>query len=219
MHFILMGPPGAGKGTQAEKMIEEYKIQHISTGDMFRAAVKKGTELGKEAKRYMDSGQLVPDMVTIGIVREGLANPECQKGFILDGFPRTTEQAVALDGILADLDIKLSGVINISVPDSSLVERAVGRRICKNCGATYHVKFNPPKVDGICDKCGGPLYQRDDDKAETVEKRLSVYHTQTSPLIEYYSKQGLYHEINGDQPMNKVFADIQVCVKNCTKGN
>lgn len=219
MHFILMGPPGAGKGTQAERMIEEYKIQHISTGDMFRAAVKKGTELGKEAKRYMDSGQLVPDMVTIGIVREGLANPECKKGFILDGFPRTTEQAIALDGILADLDIKLSGVINISVPDSALVERAVGRRICKNCGATYHVKFNPPKVDGICDKCGGPLYQRDDDKAETVEKRLSVYHTQTSPLIEYYSKQGLYHEINGDQPMNKVFEDIQNCVKNCTKGN
>lgn len=219
MHFILMGPPGAGKGTQAERMIEEYKIQHISTGDMFRAAVKKGTELGKEAKRYMDSGQLVPDMVTIGIVREGLANPECQKGFILDGFPRTTEQAVALDGILADLDIKLSGVINISVPDSELVGRAIGRRICKNCGATYHVKFKPPKVEGICDKCGGPLYQRDDDKEETVKKRLEVYHSQTAPLIEYYKQQGIYCEINGNQAMDKVFDDISKYVTNCAKGD
>ena len=216
MHFILMGPPGAGKGTQAERMIEEYKIQHISTGDMFRAAVKKGTELGKEAKRYMDSGQLVPDMVTIGIVREGLANPECKNGFILDGFPRTTEQAIALDGILADLDIKLSGVINISVPDSELVERAVGRRICRNCGATYHVRFKPTKVEGICDKCGGPLYQRDDDKEETVKKRLEVYHTQTAPLIEYYQQHGVYCQINGNQAMDKVFGDISNFVK---KGN
>ena len=216
MHFILMGPPGAGKGTQAERMIEEYSIQHISTGDMFRAAVKKGTELGKEAKRYMDSGQLVPDMVTIGIVREGLSNPECKKGFILDGFPRTTEQAVALDGILADLDIKLSGVINISVPDSELVERAVGRRICRNCGATYHVRFKPTKVEGICDKCGGPLYQRDDDKEETVKKRLEVYHTQTAPLIEYYQQHGVYCQINGNQAMDKVFDDINNFVQ---KGN
>lgn len=216
MHFILMGPPGAGKGTQAERMIEEYKIQHISTGDMFRAAVKKGTELGKEAKRYMDSGQLVPDMVTIGIVREGLANPECKNGFILDGFPRTTEQAIALDGILADLDIKLSGVINISVPDSELVERAVGRRICRNCGATYHVKFKPPKVEGICDKCGGPLYQRDDDKEETVKKRLEVYHSQTAPLIEYYKNHGVYCQIDGNQAMDKVFDDINNFVQ---KGN
>lgn len=216
MHFILMGPPGAGKGTQAERMIEEYKIQHISTGDMFRAAVKKGTELGKEAKRYMDAGQLVPDMVTIGIVREGLSNPECQKGFILDGFPRTTEQAVALDGILADLDIKLSGVINISVPDSELVERAVGRRICRNCGATYHIKFKPTKVEGVCDKCGGPLYQRDDDREETVKKRLEVYHTQTAPLIEYYKKQNVYCEINGNQAMDQVFNNIKKYIE---KGN
>ena len=191
-----MGPPGAGKGTQAERMIEEYKIPHISTGDMFRAAVKKGTELGKEAKRYMDSGQLVPDAVTIGIVRESLANPECKNGFILDGFPRTLEQAQALDAILADLGIKLSGVINISVADEKLVGRVTGRRICKNCGSTYHVEFNPVKVDGICDKCTGALYQRDDDKEATVMKRLEVYHEQTRPLIEYYTQQGVYSDIN-----------------------
>lgn len=155
MYILLMGPPGAGKGTQAEKLVDSYKIPHISTGDMFRAAVKQGTELGKEAKRYMDAGGLVPDVVTIGIVREGLSKPECAKGFILDGFPRTEEQAVALDGILQDLGIKLTGVVNIVVPDSELVARVTGRRICKACGATYHVSFNPTKVDGVCDKCGG----------------------------------------------------------------
>ena len=146
MYILLMGPPGAGKGTQAEKLIDEFKIPHISTGDMFRAAVSAGTELGKEAKKYMDAGGLVPDVVTIGIVREGLSKPECANGFILDGFPRTEEQAVALDGILKDLGIKLTGVVNISVPDSELVARVVGRRICKACGATYHVSFNPSKV-------------------------------------------------------------------------
>jgi adenylate kinase len=172
MHILLMGPPGAGKGTQAEKLVDEYKIPHISTGDMFRAAVKQGTELGKEAKKYMDAGGLVPDVVTIGIVREGLSKPECLKGFILDGFPRTTEQAEALDGILKDAGIKLTAVLNIEVPDSDLVERVTGRRICKSCGATYHVSFNPTKVEGVCDKCGGTLYQRDDDKEETVKNRL-----------------------------------------------
>ena len=214
-----MGPPGAGKGTQAERMIEEYKIPHISTGDMFRAAVKKGTELGKEAKRYMDSGQLVPDAVTIGIVRESLANPECKNGFILDGFPRTLEQAQALDAILADLDIKLSGVINISVADEKLVGRVTGRRICKNCGATYHVEFNPVKVDGICDKCAGSLYQRDDDKAETVKKRLEVYHEQTRPLIEYYTQHGVYLSIKGDQPIDKVFSDINSSIEGINHDN
>lgn len=213
MYILLMGPPGAGKGTQAERMIEEYKIPHISTGDMFRAAVKKGTELGKEAKRYMDSGQLVPDAVTIGIVRESLANPECKNGFILDGFPRTLEQAQALDAILADLGIKLSGVINISVPDSELVGRAIGRRICKACGATYHVTFNPTKVEGICDKCGGALYHRNDDKEETVAKRLEVYHNETSQSIDYYGAQGIYCQINGNQAIDKVFEDIQECLK------
>ena len=176
MYILLMGPPGAGKGTQAEKLIAEFKIPHISTGDMFRAAVKQGTELGKEAKRYMDAGQLVPDVVTIGIVREGLSKPECANGFILDGFPRTEEQAVALDGIMKDLGIKMTGVINIV---------------------------------GMCDKCGGTLYQRDDDKEETIKNRLEAYHSQTEPLIEYYKKQGLYHEINGMQPIDKVYADVK----------
>ena len=216
MYILLMGPPGAGKGTQAEKLIDEFKIPHISTGDMFRAAVSAGTELGKEAKKYMDAGGLVPDVVTIGIVREGLAKPECANGFILDGFPRTEEQAVALDGILKDLGIKLTGVVNISVPDSELVARVVGRRICKACGATYHVSFNPSKVEDVCDKCGGNLYQRNDDKEETVVNRLHAYHEQTEPLIEYYKKQGLYQEIDGLQPIDKVYADVKASL-GCSK--
>src|SRR5574344_498946 len=209
MYILLMGPPGAGKGTQAEKLIDAYKIPHISTGDMFRAAVSQGTELGKEAKKYMDAGGLVPDVVTIGIVREGLAKPECAKGFILDGFPRTQEQAVALDGILNELGIKLTGVVNIEVPDKDLVSRVTGRRICKKCGATYHISFNPSKVEGICDKCGGDLYQRDDDKKETVKKRLEAYHSQTEPLISYYKKQGVYIEIDGTQPIDKVYNNVK----------
>ncbi len=216
MYILLMGPPGAGKGTQAEKLIEEFKIPHISTGDMFRAAVSAGTELGKEAKKYMDAGGLVPDVVTIGIVREGLSKPECANGFILDGFPRTEEQAVALDGILKDLGIKLTGVVNISVPDSELVARVVGRRICKACGSTYHVSFNPSKVEDVCDKCGGNLYQRNDDKEETVVNRLHAYHEQTEPLIEYYKKQGLYKDIDGLQPIDKVYADVKASL-GCSK--
>ena len=216
MYILLMGPPGAGKGTQAEKLIDEFQIPHISTGDMFRAAVSAGTELGKEAKKYMDAGGLVPDVVTIGIVREGLSKPEYANGFILDGFPRTEEQAVALDGILKDLGIKLTGVVNISVPDSELVARVVGRRICKACGATYHVSFNPSKVENVCDKCGGNLYQRNDDKEETVVNRLHAYHEQTEPLIEYYKKQGLYKEIDGLQPIDKVYADVKVSL-GCSK--
>lgn len=213
MHILLMGPPGAGKGTQAERLVDEYKIPHISTGDMFRAAVKQGTELGKEAKRYMDAGGLVPDVVTIGIVREGLSKPECGKGFILDGFPRTTEQAEALDGILKDAGIKLTAVLNIEVPDSDLVERVTGRRICKSCGATYHVSFNPTKVEGVCDKCGGTLYQRDDDKEETVKNRLKAYHSQTEPLISYYKAQGVYVEIDGTQAIDKVYADVKASLE------
>jgi adenylate kinase len=216
MYILLMGPPGAGKGTQAEKLIEEFKIPHISTGDMFRAAVSAGTELGKEAKKYMDAGGLVPDVVTIGIVREGLSKPECADGFILDGFPRTEEQAIALDGILKDLGIKLTGVVNISVPDSELVARVVGRRICKACGSTYHVSFNPSKVEDVCDKCGGNLYQRNDDKEETVVNRLHAYHEQTEPLIEYYKKQGLYKDIDGLQPIDKVYADVKASL-GCSK--
>ncbi len=208
MFILLMGPPGAGKGTQAERLVERYKIPHIATGDMFRAAVKNGTELGKEAKRYMDAGQLVPDEVTIGIVRDGIGKPECKTGFILDGFPRTGEQATCLDGILVGLGIVLNGVVDIVVPDGDLISRITGRRICRSCGATYHVQFNPSKVEGICDKCAGELYQRDDDKEETVKKRLEVYHSQTRPLIEYYKKKGLYIRIDGTQDIDKVFADV-----------
>lgn len=212
MYILLMGPPGAGKGTQAERLINDFKLPHISTGDMFRAAVKAGTAMGREAKKYMDAGGLVPDEVTIGIVREGLAKPECAKDFMLDGFPRTLEQAVALDKIMADMGKKLDCVLNINVPDSELVGRVTGRWLCKDCGATYHVKFNPSKVAGKCDKCGGPLYQRDDDKAETVKNRLEAYHAQTEPLFDYYKKAGIYKEVNGLQDIDKVYADVKAAL-------
>ena len=208
MHIILMGPPGAGKGTQAANLVKRYGILHISTGDMFREAVKEGTLLGKEAKSYMDAGKLVPDEVTIGIVRERLSKPDCQKGFILDGFPRTVEQADALNEILADNGIKLTGVLNINVPAADLIERAVGRRICKSCGHSFHVKFNPTKVEGVCDDCGGTTYQRADDSEETMKSRLSVYESSTRPLIEYYKKAGVYKEIDGRQDIAKVEADL-----------
>jgi adenylate kinase len=203
-----MGPPGAGKGTQAARLVEEFKIPHISTGDMFRAAVKEGTELGKQAKTCMDAGKLVPDEVTIGIVKERLAKADCEKGFILDGFPRTVEQAVALDKILSELGLKLNCALNVAVPASELIRRAVGRRICKKCGATYHVEFKPSKKDGICDVCGGDLYQRADDSEATMKNRLSVYEEQTKPLISYYEKEELYKEVDGSQSMDKVFQDI-----------
>ena len=213
MHILLMGPPGAGKGTQAANLVNEFAIPHISTGDMFRAAVKEGTELGKQAKACMDAGKLVPDEVTIGIVRERLAKPDCEKGFILDGFPRTVEQADALTGILKEIGLKLTRVLNINVPAAELIERAVGRRICKKCGATYHIKFNPTKVEGICDACGGELFQRADDSEATMKNRLSVYEAQTKPLIEYYQKAGLYTEVDGRQAIDKVFADVVKSLK------
>lgn len=208
MQLLLMGPPGAGKGTQAANLVKKFDIPHISTGDMFRAAVKEGTELGKQAKACMDAGKLVPDEVTIGIVRERLAKADCKKGFILDGFPRTVEQADALKGILDELGLQLTRVLNIHVPAEDLIERAVGRRICKKCGATYHVKFNPTKVEGVCDECGGELYQRKDDNEETMRNRLAVYEASTKPLIDYYAQAGLYTQIDGRQPIEKVTEDL-----------
>ena len=207
MQLLMMGPPGAGKGTQATKLVKKFSIPQISTGDMFRAAVKEGTELGKQAKACMDEGKLVPDEVTIGIVRQRLSKDDCANGFILDGFPRTVEQADALKKILEDLGKNLTRVLNIHVPSEDLIERAVGRRICKNCGATYHVKFHPPKGD-VCDECGGQLYQRADDNAETMTNRLNVYESSTRPLIDYYKRAGIYTEIDGRQPIDKVTEDL-----------
>lgn len=199
-----MGPPGAGKGTQAEVLTEKFNIPHISTGDMFRAAVKEGTPLGKKAKECMDKGALVPDEVTVGIVKERLAKDDCKKGFLLDGFPRTVEQADALKKILEELNLPNIRVLNINVPKEELVERAVGRRICKGCGKTYHLKFNPPKKDGVCDACGKELYQRADDTAETMNERISVYEASTKPLIDYYKSQGVYEEVDGKLAIDKV---------------
>ena len=213
MHILLMGPPGAGKGTQAANLVKEFGIPHISTGDMFRAAVKEGTELGLQAKACMDAGKLVPDEVTIGIVKERLAKPDCKKGFILDGFPRTVEQADALTGILKELGLSLTAAINITVPAADLIERAVGRRICKSCGATYHVKFNPSKKAGVCDTCAGDLYQRADDSEETMKNRLSVYEAQTKPLIAYYEKAGVYKEIDGRKAVDEVKAAMIAALK------
>ena len=203
-----MGPPGAGKGTQAADLIKRYQIPHISTGDMFRAAIKAGTALGIKAKEYMDAGSLVPDEVTIGIVAERLAEPDCRKGFLLDGFPRTVAQANALDKILVDLQMSLEGVLNIEVDEEKLLDRLTGRRICRQCGATYHLVFNSPVTDGVCDQCGGELYQRSDDTLDTAKNRLQVYNDQTQPLIEYYREKGLLREINGDQEITKVMQDI-----------
>ena len=212
MKLILMGPPGAGKGTQAEKLIDLYQIPHISTGDMFRKAQKEGTALGLQAKSYMDQGQLVPDEVTIGIVRERLSEDDCKNGFLLDGFPRTVQQADALGGILTDLGMNLDAVIDIQVDKDFLVERLTGRRVCKACGATYHVSFNAPKVENVCDKCGGELYQRNDDKIETVSNRLDVYAAQTAPLIEYYQSKGMIKSIDGSKSVEEVLADIQAAL-------
>lgn len=216
MQIIMMGAPGAGKGTQAAKIAAKYGIPQISTGDMFRSAVAEGTELGKQAKEYMSAGKLVPDEVTIGIVRERLAKDDCKAGFILDGFPRTVEQADALKKILSDLGKNISAVINIDVPLEDLIERGVGRRICKSCGATYHIKFHAPAKENICDACGGELYQRADDTAETMTKRLSVYEASTRPLIDYYKAAGVYVEIDGRQSiaavteaLNKVLLSVK----------
>lgn len=208
MNVLLMGPPGAGKGTQADLIKDRYPIPHISTGDMFREAVSTGTELGKEAKKYMDSGKLVPDEVTIGIVQERLAQDDCKEGFLLDGFPRTVKQAEALDQVLAKLGKKVEAAINITVPEDILYERMSGRISCRDCKTVYHLKFNPPAKAGICDKCGGELIQRSDDQGDTVKRRLEVYAEQTNPLIEYYEKQGVLYDIDGNRDSQAVFADI-----------
>ncbi|HDU7347369.1 TPA: adenylate kinase [Listeria monocytogenes] len=209
MKLVLMGLPGAGKGTQAEQIVEKYNIPHISTGDMFRAAMKNNTELGKKAKSFMDNGDLVPDEVTNGIVRERLAEDDAKNGFLLDGFPRTVEQAEELENILNDLGTELDAVINIEVDKDVLMKRLTGRWICRTCGKTYHEIYNPPKVPEKCDLDGGELYQRDDDKKETVEKRLNVNMKQTKPLLDFYSEKGKLHNINGEQDIKDVFVDVE----------
>jgi len=208
VNIILMGLPGAGKGTQAERIVKEFGIPHISTGDMFRAAVKNETPLGLEAKSYMDKGLLVPDEIVIGIVRERLAMDDCAKGFLLDGFPRTVPQAEALTATLKELGREIDHVININVRRELLIERLTGRWICPICGASYHTLFNPPKEAGVCDKDGGKLFQRDDDKPEVVAQRLDVNIAQAQPLIDYYAEQGLLRNINGEQDIQVVFAEI-----------
>ncbi|MEH3001988.1 adenylate kinase [Bacillus pumilus] len=209
MNLVLMGLPGAGKGTQAERIVDDYGIPHISTGDMFRAAMKEETQLGLEAKSFIDKGELVPDEVTIGIVRERLGKNDCEQGFLLDGFPRTVAQAEALENILKDLGRTIDYVINIKVDKDALMERLTGRRICKNCGATYHLVFNPPAKENVCDKCGGELYQRADDNAETVSTRLEVNLKQTEPLLNFYSEKGYLANIDGAKHINDVYADIK----------
>ena len=209
MYILLMGPPGAGKGTQAERLIREYGIPQISTGDMFRAAVKSGTPLGKEAKSYMDKGALVPDSVTVGIVKERLAQEDCKDGWILDGFPRTTAQAASLDSILHEMGISLTAVLGINANREDLVKRVSGRLVCRKCSASFHRDFRPPKQQGVCDNCGGELYQRADDNEKTIRSRLAVYDEQTKPLIDYYKMSGCYVDIDGDPSMDEVFSDIK----------
>ena len=208
MKIIMLGAPGAGKGTQAKMLADKYQIPHISTGDIFRANIKNGTELGNKAKEYMDKGLLVPDELVVDLVIDRFKEDDCKKGYILDGFPRTIPQAEALDKALSDIGDSVDYAVNVEVPDENIITRMGGRRACVGCGATYHVQFNPTKVEGICDRCGKELILRDDDKPETVKKRLDVYHEQTQPLIDYYTKKGIIKEVDGTQDMNKVFDDI-----------
>ena len=208
MKIIMLGAPGAGKGTQAKKIAAKYGIPHISTGDIFRANIKEGTELGKKAKTYMDQGLLVPDELVVDLVVDRLQQDDCKKGYVLDGFPRTIPQAESLDAALAKVGDKMEYAIDVNLPDENIVNRMGGRRACVGCGATYHIVYNPTKVEGICDACGEKLILRDDDKPETVQKRLGVYHEQTQPLIDYYTKAGILKEVDGTVDMEEVFQNI-----------
>ncbi|MBO6129545.1 MAG: adenylate kinase [Pseudobutyrivibrio sp.] len=208
MKIIMLGAPGAGKGTQAKQIAAKYSIPHISTGDIFRANIKNGTELGKKAKEYMDQGLLVPDELTCDLVMDRIAQDDAKNGFVLDGFPRTIPQAEALDAALTKIGQSMDYAIDVDVPDENIINRMSGRRACLNCGMTYHIVSIPPKKEGVCDSCGSQLVLRDDDKPETVKKRLDVYHDQTQPLIEYYSNKGILKSVDGTQPMEKVFEDI-----------
>ena len=208
MKIIMLGAPGAGKGTQAKKIAARYEIPHVSTGDIFRANIKGGTELGMKAKTFMDQGMLVPDEITIGMLMDRIHEADCAKGYVLDGFPRTIPQAESLTKALKDAGEAIDYAVNVDVPDENIVSRMGGRRACVSCGATYHVEFNAPKTEGICDSCGEKLILRDDDKPETVQKRLDVYHEQTQPLIDYYKKAGVLKEVDGTKNMEEVFKDI-----------
>ena len=208
MKIVMLGAPGAGKGTQAKNIAAKYAVPHISTGDIFRANIKEGTELGLKAKQYMDQGLLVPDEVTIGMLLDRIHQADCNGGFILDGFPRTIPQAESLTRALAETGEAIDFAIDVDVPDANIVNRMGGRRACLKCGATYHVEFAPPKTENICDVCGAELVLRDDDKPETVQKRLAVYHEQTQPLIDYYKGKGVLHSVDGTQPMDAVFTSI-----------
>ena len=209
MKIIMLGAPGAGKGTQAARIAEKQNIPHISTGDIFRANIKNGTELGKKAKQYMDEGQLVPDSLTVELLLDRVKNDDCKNGYVLDGFPRTIPQAEALEDALSKLGESIDRAINVDVPDEAIVDRMSGRRSCPNCGKVYHVKYTPPKKEGVCDSCGGNLVLRDDDKAETVQKRLTVYHDQTQPLIDFYEKKGVLRTVDGTLDPDKVFQAIE----------
>lgn len=208
MKIIMLGAPGAGKGTQAKRIAEKYGIPHISTGDIFRANIKNGTELGKKAKTYMDQGALVPDELTCDLVMDRIQQEDCQKGFVLDGFPRTIPQAEALDAALKKIGQTMDYAIDVDVPDENIISRMSGRRACLSCGATYHITFNPTREEGKCDACGSETVLRDDDKPETVQKRLEVYHAQTQPLIDYYKEQNILKTVDGTRPMDEVFEAI-----------
>ena len=208
MKIVMLGAPGAGKGTQAKMIADKYQIPHISTGDIFRANIKEGTDLGKEAKSYMDKGQLVPDELTVKILLDRVANEDCKNGYVLDGFPRTIPQAQVLEEALTKLGDKIDYAVNVEVPDENIVKRMGGRRACLSCGATYHIEHIPSKVEGICDRCGKELVLREDDKAETVQKRLDVYHEQTQPLIDFYQEREVLKEVDGTLDMKDVFAAI-----------